>query len=54
MMLGRTAATAQGMTLQELREFLDQCDLADIPREHTPTVRITFRGKIKQVQVQHR
>lgn len=54
MMLGHTAVTTQGMTLQELHDFLDQCDLAEIPREHVPTVRITFHGKIKKVQVDHR
>lgn len=53
MLLGNSAS-GQGMTLQELRDFLDQCELAEIPREHVPTVRITFSGKIKKVQVQHR
>lgn len=42
--------TPEGMTLAELRDWLARCDIAEIPPETKPTVRISIRGTIKRVE----
>ena len=41
----------QGMTLAELRDWLEKCQLLQINDQAQPTVRISLTGKIKKIEV---
>lgn len=49
---GVNVENPKGMTVDDLRWFLEQCRMAEIPAEAVPIVRITLGGKIKRVEVQ--
>lgn len=48
---GVNVENSQGMTVDDLRWFLEQCRMAEIPAEAKPVVRISFTGKIKRMEV---
>lgn len=48
---GVSVENPKGMTVDDLRWFLEQCGLVEIPAEAVPVVRITLSGKIKRVEV---
>lgn len=41
----------EGLTIDDLRHFLEQCQVAEIPAEAVPVVRVSLRGRIKRVEV---
>ncbi len=50
--MGVTHENPQGMTLAELRTFLEFCQLAGISEETSvPTVRVSLRSTIKRIEV---
>lgn len=51
MTIGVMRENPQGMTVDDLRYFLDQCRVAEVPAEAVPVVRVTLGGKIKRVEV---
>lgn len=50
MTVGTDAANPQGMSLDELRDFLERCRMVEVSGEVQPTVRVTLKGKIKRVE----
>lgn len=48
---GVSQENPEGMTLDELRHFLEQCQLSEIPAQAVPVVRVSLRGRIKRVEV---
>jgi hypothetical protein len=42
---------AHGMTLEELRTWLDRCQETEIPGQTQPKVRVSLTGKIKRIEV---
>ena len=41
-----------GMTIAELRAFLERCRMVDVPETTQPKVRITLSGKIKAIEAE--
>lgn len=48
---GVSQENPEGMTVDDLRHFLEQCRMAEIPAEAVPVVRVSLRGRIKRVEV---
>lgn len=40
----------KGLTLAELRQWIEKCETSEIPGQSRPRVRITLTGKIKRIE----